>query len=191
MESTRRSSRRQFSPSFPSIGPDYFTAIQPHILEGRAIDSMTAPRPTQSYPRPPPRPSGPARAHSAHQFDPRGPTSHRRHRRDTSTTTPLRAEPATSSLSPYSDGPPFATYFLIRTQQGPRGSSNPSQHHPTTIPMSPCRRVHTLDDQLLRLTRPRTSRDRNSSSPSEQPLFLLALIRNVRAPLRATPSKPH
>jgi predicted permease len=131
------------------IAPDYFTTINQHILEGRALDEHDRNQKTAVI----------SQATAKAVWPDESPIGRKFRRNDTTYTivgivadshnTTLRAEPANMVYLPYWDNPPWATYFLVRSTQDPTQLIDSVR---STIwsynPNVTIARVHTLDSQL-------------------------------------------
>jgi predicted permease len=130
------------------IGPDYFTTIQQHILEGRAIDEHDRDQKSAVISQATANAVWPGQSAIGRQFT----------RNETITVVgvvadahnnTLRAEPVNMVYLPYWDNPPYATYFLIRSSQEPTQLIDSVR---STIwsynPNVTIARIHTLNDQL-------------------------------------------
>ena len=135
--------------NFRWIGPDYFTAIQQHILEGRAIDEHDRTQTNAVISEATAKAVWPGQSALGRQFNRRGHHYTIVGIAADAHNNSLRAEPANMVYLPYWDNPPYATYFLIRSQQEPTQLIESVR---STIwsynPNVTIARVHTLDDQL-------------------------------------------
>jgi predicted permease len=131
------------------IGPDYFTTIQQHIVEGRALDEHDRNAKNAVISEATAKAVWPGQSPLGRQFKRNGniltvvgivADAHNNS---------LRAAPANMVYLPYWDNPPWATYFLIRSTQDPTKLIESVR---STIwsynPNVTIARVHTLDSQL-------------------------------------------
>ena len=112
------------------IGPDYFTTIQQHILEGRALDehdrnakNAVISEATAKAVWPDQSPLGRQFKRNGNNFTVVGIVADAHNNS-------LRAAPVNMVYLPYWDNPPWATYFLVRSTQDPHPTHRlRPQHH--------------------------------------------------------------
>jgi predicted permease len=131
------------------IGPDYFTTIQQHMLEGRAIDEHDRTQKNVVISQATAKAVWPSQSPLGRQFKRNGQSYTVVGVVADAHNNSLRAAPANMVYVPYWDNPPYSTYFLVGSAQDPTQliesvrsaiwSYNPN----VTIA-----RVHTLDSQL-------------------------------------------
>jgi len=131
------------------IGPDYFTTIHQHILEGRAIDEHDRTQKNVVISEATAKAVWPNQSPINRQFKRNG---------DVYTVVgvvadahnnSLRAAPANMVYGTYWDNPPYATYFLVRSTQAPTQLIESVRNTIWTYnPNVTIARVHTLDSQL-------------------------------------------
>jgi hypothetical protein len=135
--------------NFRWIGPDYFTTIQQHILEGRALDEHDRTQTNAVISEATAKAVWAGQSALGRQFNRRGNHYTIVGIAADAHNNSLRAEPANMVYLPYWDNPPYATYFLIRSRQEPTQLIDSVR---STIwsynPNVTIARVHTLDDQL-------------------------------------------
>ncbi len=135
--------------NFRWIGADYFTTIQQHILEGRALDehdrtqkNVVISEATAKAVWPGQSPLGRAFRRHDQNYTVVGVTADAHNNS-------LRAAPVNMVYLPYWDNPPYSTYFLVRSTQDPTQLIESVR---STIwsynPNVTIARVHTLDSQL-------------------------------------------
>ncbi len=131
------------------IGPDYFTTIQQHILEGRALDERDRTQTNAVISEATAKAVWPGQNAIGRQFDRRGHHYTIVGIAADAHNNSLRAAPANMVYLPYWDNPPWATYFLVRSTQDPTQLIESVR---STIwsynPNVTIARVHTLDSQL-------------------------------------------
>ncbi len=135
--------------NFRWIGPDYFTAIQQHILEGRALDEHDRTQKNVVISEATARAVWPGQSPLGRAF--------KRHDQNYTVVgvvadahnNSLRAAPVNMVYLPYWDNPPYATYFLVRSTQDPTQLIESVRSTIWTYnPNVTIARVHTLDSQL-------------------------------------------
>ncbi|MEI9980396.1 MAG: FtsX-like permease family protein [Edaphobacter sp.] len=135
--------------NFRWIGPNYFDTIQQHLLEGRAIDEHDRTQKNAVISEATAKTLWPNQSPLGRQF--------LFHEKPVTVVgvvadahnNSLRAAPTNMVYLPYWDNPPYATYFLVRSQQDPTQLIESVR---STIwsynPNVTIARVHTLDSQV-------------------------------------------
>ncbi len=131
------------------IGPDYFTTLQQHILQGRALDARDRTAKNVVISQATAKAVWPGQSPINRQF---------KHNGDPYTvvgvvsdahSTSLRNAPTNMVYLPYWDNPPQNTYFLVRSKEDPALLSQPIRNAIWSYdPSVTIARVHTLDSQL-------------------------------------------
>jgi predicted permease len=131
------------------IGPNYFTTIQQHILEGRALDDHDRTLKNAVISEATAKAVWPGQSPINRQFQRNGNTFTVVGVAADAHNNSLRAAPANMVYLPYWDNPPYATYFLLRTKQDPtqltESIRNTIWSYNPTVTIA---RIHTLDSQL-------------------------------------------
>ncbi len=131
------------------VGPDYFTTIRQHILEGRALDEHDRTQKNAVISEATAKAVWPGQSPLGRQFKRTGNTLTVVGVVADAHNNALRAAPVNMVYLPYWDNPPYATYFLVRSQQDPTQLIESVRSTIWTYnPNVTIARVHTLDSQL-------------------------------------------
>jgi predicted permease len=131
------------------IGPDYFTTLQQHILEGRALDEHDRIQKNAVISETTAKAVWPGQSPINRQFKRNGNTLTVVGVVADAHNNSLRAAPVNMVYLPYWDNPPYATYFLVRSTQDPTFLTESIRNTIWSYnPNVTIARVHTLDSQL-------------------------------------------